>query len=222
MPRRSLSHVLALGLLLSLSSWAARAEIQIVIPDVTPPIEANVRAFLSLTRYAERGDITPETISRLQRRIVSETREALQPLGYYEPEVTYEVDHQQEHWKVTIHVKPGRPVRLSEVSIHVAGPGEHERSLHEILDAEELKPGLRLNHGTYERVKGNLLRTARNEGYLDAKLSKHDLVIDRIERRATIAIEVDTGERYRFGRITTAQDAIVEESMQRLRSESVV
>ena len=58
-------------------------------------------------------------MSRLQRRIVSETRAALEPLGYYEPEVTYETAHEGDKWRVTIHVKPGRPVRLSEVSVNV-------------------------------------------------------------------------------------------------------
>ena len=60
---------------------------------------------------------------QLQRRIVGEVREALQPLGYYEPEVTFEVDQQDTDWRVTIHVRPGRPVRLSEVHIDVVGAG---------------------------------------------------------------------------------------------------
>ena len=84
------------------------------------------------------------------------------------------------------------------------------------MNAEELKPGLRLNHGTYERVKGELLRTAKNEGYLDAQLTRHDLVIDRFERRATVAIEVATGELYRFGKITTVQNVITDDAMRRL------
>ena len=118
-------------------------------------------------------------MSRLQRRIVAETRAALEPLGYYEPEVTYEAAHEGEGWRVTIHVTPGRPVRLSEVSVNVIGPGANERAIREVIEAEDLKPGLRLNHGTYERVKGALLRAAKNDGYLDARLTKNDLVIDR-------------------------------------------
>ena len=119
-------------------------------------------------------------MSRLQRRIVSETRAALEPLGYYEPEVTYDVDARAATtWRVTIHVTPGRPVRLSEVTIDVTAPGENERAMREVIEAQDLKPGLRLNHGTYERVKGALLRAAKNDGYLDARLTKNELVIDR-------------------------------------------
>jgi translocation and assembly module TamA len=206
--------VAALLALLPLS--AAQAAIEIVIPDATEQVQNNVRAFLSLTRYAERDDITPETMSRLQRRIVSETRAALEPLGYYEPQVTYETAHEGDKWRVTIHVTPGRPVRLSEVSVTATGPGANVRDVREIIEAQELKPGLRLNHGTYERVKGTLLRAAKNEGYLDAHLTKNELVIDRVERRATVSIEVDTGKRYSYGEIKIAQDVINDDSMRRL------
>ena len=83
---RSLAALTALCL-----SLEAQAKIAIDIPEVSAPIADNVRAFLSLTRYADREDVDAEVMARLQRRIVTETREALQPLGYYEPEVTYEV-----------------------------------------------------------------------------------------------------------------------------------
>lgn len=204
-----------LAVLLTMAAPAS-ARIEIAIPEVTPAVENNVRAFLSLSRYADRKEVTPEVMSRLQRRIVSETRKALEPLGFYEPEVKYETVRNGEDWKVTIHVTPGRPVRLSEVSVKVTGPGEHERALQEILAAQDLKPGLRLNHGTYEQVKGNLLRTAKNEGYLDARLTRNELLIDREERRATTAIELDTGERYHYGAIITEQSVITDNAMRRL------
>nr|WP_298716677.1 BamA/TamA family outer membrane protein [uncultured Steroidobacter sp.] len=208
-----MAGVLATALLLP---WHADAKIEIAIPEVSDAIQTNVRAFLSLTRYADRDDVTPEVMSRLQRRIVAETRQALEPLGFYEPEITYEVKQDGDVWNVTIHIQPGRPVRLSEVNIDVTGPGANDRAIRELLDEQEIKPGLRLNHGTYERVKGNLVRVAKNEGYLDARLTRHDLVIDRVERRANVDLEADTGERYLFGDINIAQDVITDEAMRRL------
>lgn len=209
---------MATGVLMAalLAPWPALAKIEVTIPEVSEAIQANVRAFLSLTRYADRDDVTDEVMSRLQRRIVAETREALEPLGYYEPNVTYDVHKDGDSWQVTIHIEPGRPVRLSEVTVNVTGPGAEDRAIRELLAAEEIKPGLRLNHGTYERVKGSLVRVAKNEGYLDAKLTKHDLVIDRTERRANVDLAADTGERYSFGEIRIAQDVIKDEAMRRL------
>lgn len=194
----------------------AGAEIKIDVPGVSKPVADNVRAFLSLSRYAERKDIPDETIARLQRRIVAETQQALEPLGYYEPKVDYRIARSGADWLVTIDVTPGRPVRLSDVNVGVTGPGANERALREIIEAQALKPGLRLNHGVYEKVKDELVRTAKNQGYLDARLIRHDLVIDRIERRANATIEVETGERYHYGKIQIVQDVIHDKAMRRL------
>ena len=201
---------------LLVTSSAHAAMIDIDIPDVSDAVANNIRAFLSLTRYAERKDLTPETVGRLQRRIVTETRAALEPLGYYDPTVAYKVVQDGEHWKVTINVQPGRPVRLSEVNINVTGPGAHDRPMREVQAQDSLKPGLRLNHGSYERVKGELVRTAKNEGYLDAHLTKSELVVDRAERRANVVLEMETGVRYVYGAIDISQDVINEEPMRRL------
>jgi translocation and assembly module TamA len=217
--RPTLRHAiraLCVALLAAAAAPSAEARIQIDLPDLTPQLETNVRAFLSLTRYADRDDVTPETMSRLQRRIIAETREALEPLGYYEPEVTYEVTQKDADWQVRINVQPGRPVRLSVVDINVVGPGADMRAIRELLEQETLKPGLRLNHGVYERTKSDLLRTAKNQGYLDARLTKSELLIDRVERRATVTIELDTGEQYRYGEIKIAQDVLTDESMRRM------
>jgi translocation and assembly module TamA len=194
----------------------AAATITIDIPEVPQPLEDNIRAFLSLTRYAERTDVTQETMSRLLRRVVPETRAALEPLGYYEPKVDYRSEVVGDEWTVTIMVTPGRPVRVSEVSIQVNGAGRDEPALRDIIAAGELKPGLRLNHGTYESVKGALIRAAKNQGYIDAQFTRTEMLIDKTERRASIALALQTGERYRYGAITTIQDVIDESAMRRL------
>jgi translocation and assembly module TamA len=214
LPSRILRAVAAVIILAP--SIEAQAKIDIVIPDVSAAIANNVRTFLSLTRYAERDDVDAEVMARLQRRIVTETREALQPLGYYEPEVSYEVQPNGADWRVVVHVKPGRPVRLSEVLVNASGPGANERTIREVIEAGVLKPGLRLNHGAYERVKGDLLRAAKSAGYLDAQLTRQELVIDREERRANVALEVDTGARYQYGEIKVLQDVIEDAAMRRL------
>jgi len=194
----------------------ASATIKIEFQDLPAQLQDNIRAFLSLTRYAERTDITQETMGRLLRRVIPETRAALEPLGYYEPTVDYGTERKGDDWTVLIFVEPGRPVRISEANIDLAGPGRDETLLREIIAADDLKPGLRLNHGTYESVKGSLLRAAKNQGYIDAQFSKSELLIDKTERRASIALVLQTGERYRYGAITALQDVIDEDAMRRL------
>ena len=201
-----------------LCAWGgAHAGIDIDIPDRTDEVKNNVRAFLSLTRYKDRDDVTPETMTRLARRIEPEVRRALEPLGYYAPEVSYEVKQlSPTEWHVVIHIDPGRPVRLSEVNIEITGAGKDEPAIRAVLARRELKPGLRLNHGRYDRVKDDLLRAAHNHGYLDARYTKSELLIHRGERRAQANLVLDTGEIYSFGAIEVSQDVIKPEAMSRL------
>jgi translocation and assembly module TamA len=206
------------GLILSTLLWAtAHADIDIDIPDTTDEIKDNVRTFLSLTRYKDRDDVTPETMTRLARRIEPEVRKAMEPLGYYSPTVKHEVTHLSEKdWRVVIHITPGRPVRLSDVTIEVHGPGKDDSAIQAVLARRDLKPGRRLNHGRYDRTKDDLLRAANNHGYLDARYTHAELLIDRKERRATVKLVLETGERYSFGQINISQDVIEPHAMRRL------
>jgi translocation and assembly module TamA len=197
-------------------SVRAHAGIQIDIFGVTEPLEINVRAFLSVTRYAERTDLTPETISRLERRIPAEVRAALQPLGYYSPTIDHAITRDGEEWKVRIDIDAGRAVRLSEVDVRVDGEGANDRDLKTVLERRDLKPGSRLDHGVYEKVKAELLRVALARGYLDARLTHHELIIDPVERRATAVIVVESGPRYRFGEIDVRQTVLNDEKARRL------
>ena len=138
-----------------LSASRRSAKIVIDIPEVSEPIDNNVRAFLSLTRYAERQDVDAEVMSRLQRRIVTETREALQPLGYYEPEVTYEVHPSGADWRVDDphQARPtGATVRSGDRRRADRGP--NERAIREVVGAGCSSPGLRLNHGAVRARQG--------------------------------------------------------------------
>ena len=62
----------------------------------------------------------------------------------------------------------------------------------------------------------DLMRTATGQGYLDARFTRSDLTINKEDRRATISLAIETGQRYFFGPITVQQDAILDSAMQRL------
>ncbi len=210
--------LLCFGLCASAGAFAG-VDIGINIDGGTDQMQNNVRAFLSLTRYAKRSDLDQDTLERLEARIPLEAANALEPLGYYESKVTYQTaprKSDKDDWKVTINIAPGRAVRLSEVSIDVDGPGKDDSRIAGEIAKNDLKPGRRLDHGDYENVKTNLLRAATSSGYLNAHWTTSDLLIDKEERRAYVTLKMDTGERYYFGEITIEQDVINADKMQRL------
>src|SRR6185295_5744959 len=105
-------------------------------------------------------------------------------------------------------IEPGPPVILRSTSIAVTGPGENEKMFRDLLANTDLKPGRRLSHGAYERLKGELQRTALSSGFLDARYRRNELRVDPANLTAEAILELQTGERYRFGPTTIEQDAI--------------
>ena len=199
---------LILAILFGLCSTPSFADIDIQISGVTEVLERNVREFMSMTRYAERADLSEEIVSRLARRIPSEVRSALEPLGYYSATATYEVTSDAADWVVLIRIDPGRAVRISQAEVTVVGDGANDADLQALLKREDLRPGARLDHGVYEAVKGEMLRIATHNGYLDAKLTRNEMIVDPVERRASVYLSMDTGERYRFGVIDVEQPVL--------------
>lgn len=207
---------MALAVVLGLLPAIVAAKIDIAVEGLSSSLEANVRAYLTLTRYADRDDVSGQTLSRLTRRIRGEVADALKPFGYYDPTSRYETKRTEAGWQVTIEVEPGSAVRFSDVDIALEGPGAEDPKLRALREDGQLKPGRRLSHGAYDRKKDDLLRVARNRGYVEAKLTRHELLIDLEARRATANLTLATGPRYSFGDITISQDVLRPDLMNRL------
>ena len=58
------------------------------------------------------------------------------------------------------------------------------------------------------------MRTARNRGYLDASLTRRELIVNPADLTADARITLDTGGRYEFGAIEIEQDSIDAELLQ--------
>ena len=215
-PRRSGIAAAAAALLLALLPGAAGAAetIRIVIEGVDRALADNVRSYLSLTRYAERTDLTDTQVRRLADRAVDEAADALRPFGYYDPQVRSRTVRDDATWIVRLRIKPGEPVLLGDVAIEVTGAGSEDGNLAQVIDASTVRSGARLDHPAWEKLKTDLLRTAIENGYLDAKLVTHVLEVDPPRRVADARLTLETGGLYRFGKVTIEQDAINPEFLQ--------
>lgn len=186
----------------------ARADVEIEIRGVEEDLRENVLAYLSLARYEHR-DLDADTIERLHNRIERETKSALRPFGYYDPVIKSEIIRRDKNnWRTIIDITPGEPVLMESVAVRIQGEGSNDPLFQRIVDRPSLRSGDRLSHAAYERVKGDLQRTAATYGYLDAKLTRSDLLVDPETHRASIVLEMETGPRYRFGTTTLEQDAV--------------
>jgi translocation and assembly module TamA len=215
--RRSLRRAPGLLLCLLVGPLAHAASVTVEVRGVSDEVRNNVLAFLSFERFRRGGvDLNADTVERLHNRVEREVDAALRPFGYYEPKVESTVtDQGHSDWRVVIDINPGPAVLLDHVDVRVDGPGQSDPLFRRILDNLPLHSGDRLNHATYDAVKADLQRTAATYGYLDARLIRNELLVDPPNHRANIALELETGERYRFGDTTIEQRVVNPKLVQR-------
>jgi translocation and assembly module TamA len=194
---------------------ADAGRIRIEVDGVDREIADNVRAFLTLTRYLDRDDVTDSQVRRLADRAVDEAADAIRPFGYYEPVIRSRTSRDGTTWIVRLRIKPGEPVLMESVDVRITGPGADEAALREVVASSALQPGSRLNHPTYDRLRNDLLRVARDIGFLDAELTRRELIVNPPARAAAAYLELETGGRYRFGEVAIEQDVIDAELVQR-------
>jgi translocation and assembly module TamA len=207
-----------LSILLALFAAApARSAIRIEVEGVDGEVRGNVYAFLTMERFRYREDLEEDAVLRMYNRIDDEARSALKPFGYYSPQVrtTIEPEDQGRNWRVNIQIDPGPPVLIDAVDVLVEGAGSDDAVFQPMLDQTVLRKGETLHHGLYEQVKGDLLRTAAANGYLDARLNDSQMLVDVEQRTARVRLVLETGRQYRFGNVDIEQSVIRPELMRR-------
>lgn len=163
---------------------------------------ANVRDALSLVDALGK-DLSGRRLAYLVREAEAETREALEPFGYYSAQITVERD--RDAGNVTITVVPGQPVRVRGSDIAIEGDGNDDRYLVEELAAFRPQPGAVFEHPVYEASKARITRRLAERGYFDADFSQRRVEVTRADNAADIALHWDSGDRYDMGVITFAQ-----------------
>ena len=104
---------------------------------------------------------------------------------------------------------------LVDQSVEVTGPGRDEPFMKRALARSTLRTNGQLSHPAYDQLKGELLRAALGNGYLDAEFTTSELAVDPAARTARARISLATGERYRFGPTTIEQNVVRDSLMRR-------
>jgi translocation and assembly module TamA len=201
-------------------AWSApllgngKDRIDIRIDGVPSEIADNVRSYLTLSRYVTREDLTDPQVRRLADRAVDEAADALRPFGYYAPTIRSRTSRDDARWIVRLRINPGQAVTMRTVDVQIVGPGAQDKSLKKLQAASTLQPGSRLDHTGYEGLKGSLLRTARDRGYLDATLTRRELIVNPTDLTADARLTLETGGRYEFGELQVDQAVINDDLLQ--------
>ncbi len=196
-----------IAILLCLALWLAPAAplhaadaVEIVVSGIEDDALTNVQESLVLPAGLVRdGKVDRLWLERFAKQAAEKTRTALEPFGYYQAQVTVAVEPAGEGYRLLVKVAPGEPVRLTGVTVNLAGPGREEKRLQRLVAAFPLHEGDVLLQQKYEEAKAGIISRARDLGYLDAAYSAHEIRISPSATTAAIKLVLETGERFYFG-----------------------
>jgi translocation and assembly module TamA len=176
----------------------------------------NIRLALSLNDSIGKR-LGESRLEFLLNEAVAETREALEPFGYYSPTITVDAprpdantntdnNRRNDHITVNINVALGQPVRVRHSDIRIEGEGGDDAYLKKDIAAFTPQPGDVFNHTTYETSKLVIVNRLAERGYLDADFLNRKVEVTRADNAADIQLSWVSGIRYDMGPTVFHQD----------------
>ncbi|MEX1082243.1 MAG: autotransporter assembly complex family protein [Halofilum sp. (in: g-proteobacteria)] len=180
------------------SAWAA---VDVRIEGVDDELRANIEAFVSINQEGV-ADANPRRIRRLHERAPGDIRRALEPFGYYRPQIESQLQGGSGDWVARYRVEAGERVRLARVRIQLTGPAADDPAFRRAVREAPLTEGAPLAHADYEATKQRFTELTAQRGYLDASWSRSTLRVFPERGTAEAVLELESGPRYRFGEIS--------------------
>ncbi|MGB5734610.1 MAG: autotransporter assembly complex family protein [Thiohalocapsa sp.] len=200
-------------LLMPLSAAALNLEVK--VEGVEGEERKNVLALLGIYQEQTDKELTVARLLALHRRAPDQIRDALAPFGLYRVEVQdalTEPPADGGKWVATYNVTPGEPVKIGSIDYQVTGAGAANPAFPKQFG---MQVGEVLLHSAYERAKSQITAAASEEGYLDADLVRHQVLIDPVAYEAIIEFHMDTGPRYYLGKVEFNQDLLADSYLQK-------
>lgn len=171
----------------------------IQIEGVSDKLTENIRASLILRDERMRKNLTRAQLEYQLRAVPRQVKKALEPFGYYHPEVTVKTEGAEAALDLQIHVARGEPVRTRTRTVTLQGAGKDDPVLIKRRDRFLPSVGKVFDHTRYERSKARMQSKLLERGYFDASLPVHKAEVYLQEQAADYTVTVDTGVRYAFG-----------------------
>lgn len=188
------------------SQAIAKVPLTVELNGLKNPFKKNALLFLEINKMKDDKDLNERWIKRLHKRAPKQIREALQPYGYYNPEIKAELTETEGKWLATYTVDKGPPVNINKRDVQWFGDGSTEPVFQQSIEEYHKRAGDILIHADHEAEKNKFMSMALSNGYPKAKFLTSEWLIDIDKNSADLTLYMDTGPLYYFGDINFKQD----------------
>lgn len=175
--------------------------------------ESNLRAWLG--KLNENCKLSPVQERSLLTKARKNSQLALQALGYYHADIQVQIKHNKSCWQLELHIIANDPVIIALVDVQLRGEAQWDKAFSEIIRANALKQGDRLQHQHYEKLRNSLLSLSSDRGYFSARMEKQELRVDVKNNQAFVHLHLDSGPRFYFGDVEFSQDSLKDAFLQK-------
>lgn len=203
------------GLLLLAMPALARVAmpLKVEVSGLSGEQEKNVLAMLSIHQERDEKNLDPIRLMALHRRAPGQIEAALAPFGLYRVRVEESLTPPPPEggpWVARYQVDPGPAVRISNIDYQVSGPGA------EFFPPQfPMRVGDVLSHAEYTQARETIESIASEQGFLDASLTRHQVVVNLVAYEAEVFFHLETGPRYYLGQVSFEQDLLADRFLQR-------
>lgn len=167
-----------------------------------PELLKNTIARLNAIQKPVKDNLTPSIIQQLFQKGTKEIHLAIQPYGYFKPNITKKLTSNNNVWTAYYNINPGPPLHITTLTIDIIGPGAHDKQLQKLLTKLRRKTGKIFSTKLYDDMTNKLLEETQENGYLRATFSKNQIIINQHQYTCEITLVLDTGPCYYFGLVT--------------------
>lgn len=196
-------------LLLGLLSCVCRAQprmpphIESIVQGITGPAFANVHARLKASQTRITAPKGEKHLAGWQLNSIQDVQEALQPFGYFKPEVKIVLRKLQRGGYQAIYtITPGPLLRITAIHIQLTGPGHYDANLQKVLQTLPIQCGQAMTTENWQQAKQFVFEALISEGYLKATWQTRSAKINSARTTATLHLALDTGPQHTIGPIS--------------------
>lgn len=203
---RILLAVLWVGILLPTTLHATPPVLEVEVTGLEEPFYSNVLHYLAIDNQKSSENLTIRWIKTLHKDAEQDITAALQPYGYYHPQIKGQLTEKDGLWRASYSVDKGAPLKIQSQDIQWFGEGAANPVFAKsIQDYHHNFSGL-LNHAEYESAKSGFMNLALSNGYPKARFITNEWRVDLDTVKADLTLYMDTGKLYHFGEVRFRQD----------------